>query len=468
MNEIESHPTSGSLPEGWASLHRLIGAAKPKLAADAVVLQGLLKQSRRQLDPLDDPFCVDLGAHRWLAGEHEEAYSDWLQWVIEQFDQPAAVFELFGLEKKTSVSLASANRHPKVEREVPVDRGHSDRTGRLDLLISYPDEARLVVEVKKGNADKADTKKQAGYKKWLDRQPEPCKESVLLATEGDKGTYEGFEFVAWHDVCVRLRRIAAEWVREKWCAVAALTLAFVGAVEQNLLSMKAAHLRRVLNGQSVFFNPQILDYFESALSEDGPMSAKAGTPSPADLGFLQEGARSYRAGLSALTTFRREVIERCRAVIEARLPELGKAWGGVNLSPDKVTDWGNKALTERTWDGSEVGLGVQIKNAFPDLIEMYFGLYWCQWDDASKGPWFGVYAGAWLNMKHTKWLVEELQKLYPDDRESIGSNKNEVWISRSLQPEAVGSFEPTLEEFVSRWVNLGEKCGGLEKLLVEG
>ena len=37
-------------------------------------------------DPLRDPLHVDAGLNRWQRNDHEEAYSDWLAWILEQLD----------------------------------------------------------------------------------------------------------------------------------------------------------------------------------------------------------------------------------------------------------------------------------------------------------------------------------------------------------------------------------------------
>src|SRR6516164_4009368 len=81
----------------WKAAARMMEAARPKLAEDAKKLKRLLKVSRKRLFPLGDPFDLDLGLHRWLNAEREEAYSDWLAWVVQQARTPARVFGLFAL-----------------------------------------------------------------------------------------------------------------------------------------------------------------------------------------------------------------------------------------------------------------------------------------------------------------------------------------------------------------------------------
>jgi len=38
--------------------------------------------SSARLKPLGEPLEHDLGVNRWLAGAREEAYSDWLTWLL--------------------------------------------------------------------------------------------------------------------------------------------------------------------------------------------------------------------------------------------------------------------------------------------------------------------------------------------------------------------------------------------------
>src|SRR5438876_3763644 len=88
----------------WNPLLRMIEATREKLKGDAKRLRTLLQESRERLHPLEDPFDLDLGVHRWLAAEREEAYSDWLQWVIEQVKKARLVFRIFGISPPSDIS----------------------------------------------------------------------------------------------------------------------------------------------------------------------------------------------------------------------------------------------------------------------------------------------------------------------------------------------------------------------------
>jgi hypothetical protein len=102
-------------PPTWDAAQRLINAARPKLEQDAKLLKELLDQSRKLLDPLEDPFDLDFDLHRWLAIDREEAYSDWLAWVVRQAKTAERVFTLFGRELPPGLP---ASQEARVDREV--------------------------------------------------------------------------------------------------------------------------------------------------------------------------------------------------------------------------------------------------------------------------------------------------------------------------------------------------------------
>jgi len=242
----------------WAPVQRIATAAVAFFARERERVAELLKQSDAKLAPLTDPLSLDLGLHRWLAADREEAYSDWLAWAVQQLTDPRDVFALFSTDAPPG---SESWNPPEVTREYPVPTGHEDRSGRLDLVIRYPNRALLVVEVKLGSADDADTAKQEGYAKWIKAQPEPFRSSVLLATDAVEVESDGgFAFVSWEHVCRRFRRLALKHITAHRVSVAALTLAFVAAVEQNLLGLRAPT-------DSAFVNPRLAPYLSDWLKE---------------------------------------------------------------------------------------------------------------------------------------------------------------------------------------------------------
>jgi hypothetical protein len=231
VREQSSLPDPG-LPT-WAPVNRLIEAAKARLQAEEERLRDLLKMSGNKLHPLVDPLSVDLGTHRWLAEDREEAYSDWLAWIVEQIHKPDEILRIFGQSPPHgSEAWTSAGLEVTREEFIPADGGQA---GRLDIVLRVPGKAIIVIEVKRGTADDAQTDKQAGYGRWLEQQPEPQQYRLLLVTGADQESYCGFAVVKWAQVCLELRRVAARLSGESRLMVAAMILAFVGGVEQNLL-----------------------------------------------------------------------------------------------------------------------------------------------------------------------------------------------------------------------------------------
>jgi hypothetical protein len=86
-------------------LRRMVDAADLDAKSAAYRLGDLLERSGRTLfpgigDPLGDK--LDLRSHRWLAGNREESYSDWLAWILEHQDDPSRVPPLFGIEARSA------------------------------------------------------------------------------------------------------------------------------------------------------------------------------------------------------------------------------------------------------------------------------------------------------------------------------------------------------------------------------
>lgn len=77
-------PGEGDLGVTWDAVHHLIRPAISYAAAQARQLQALVRRSEEMLHPLEEPLKMPFSLHRWLATDREEAYSDWLVWILEQ------------------------------------------------------------------------------------------------------------------------------------------------------------------------------------------------------------------------------------------------------------------------------------------------------------------------------------------------------------------------------------------------
>ena len=268
--------SAGSRRRDWAPVKRMIAASQEVLLLEGENLRGLLEKSSARLFPLADPLLVDFGAHEWLSKEPEPAYSGWLQWIVKQLPSPELVFRLFGLKDPEGVSLCEGIS-PSVKREDWVPEGHEGQTGRLDLTVRYPGKALIVVEVKKISADEVVTVKQRGYKKSLGEQrdePKKHTHTVLLAVDAKAQRSEGdFLLLTWGRLCIELRRMVpdlrAKIGTEKGVVVAAMILAFVGAVEQNLCGLSSPQANRAMDCKPVKVSSAVTRHIEESLrSED--------------------------------------------------------------------------------------------------------------------------------------------------------------------------------------------------------
>ncbi len=236
--------------DAWAPVRNIIEQARQLVWEDGHRLQQILRDSNKRLAPLEDPFGVDLGMHRWLRGQREERYSDWLAWILDQLGVPDLVSAVFGADVGGEPA-----RRLVVEREYPVPRG------RLDILLMSGDVRVLAVEVKLDDAESADLGSLPTYRRWLGRTP-----AILLARAGAKKIYEGnFELRTWEEVCMALRRMVPLLPPRIALTVRAMILAFVGAVEQNILTLPGNLGRRLERGDLSILGSRVTDYLARAV-----------------------------------------------------------------------------------------------------------------------------------------------------------------------------------------------------------
>jgi hypothetical protein len=149
---------------------------------------------------------------------------------------PREIGDLFNVSELVETSVA--HEKPRVHRELWVKRGHNDASGRLDVVVELPGRAALVLELKRGDANSADTRKQEGYFQEMERSGMTCRYR-LLVTDAPPGEIHHFEPFRYAELCLGLRR----WVMAvsndlRGHTFVALVLAFVGAVESNLLGLR--------------------------------------------------------------------------------------------------------------------------------------------------------------------------------------------------------------------------------------
>jgi hypothetical protein len=229
-------------------LRRMVTAAERDAIAASQRLGDLLEQSGRTLFPgVGDPLSTQLevSTHRWLAGDREESYSDWLAWILERQDDPSRMLLLFGLD-----APCGPNEPWTISREVVT------AFGRLDLLIRNRRLGVFCVEVKTESVPGEN--QLEGYLEWLARAG-PQLGLVLLAVDHPEGDLPsgGCRFCSWKHVALSLRSWARDWLRGGKLYDAVMTLAFCGAVERNLLSLGGGGLNAI----------RTADYLEEVLGD---------------------------------------------------------------------------------------------------------------------------------------------------------------------------------------------------------
>ena len=127
-------PLEQQQPIDWGPLRLLADSAKYLLAEDIRALEAQLELSNRALAPLEDPFSMDFGLHRWMAGNRGENYSDWLEYAVRQLEVPELVYGLFHLVAPAGIH---GSKPRTLQREFSVEKGESNRSGRLDLISSF-------------------------------------------------------------------------------------------------------------------------------------------------------------------------------------------------------------------------------------------------------------------------------------------------------------------------------------------
>jgi PD-(D/E)XK nuclease superfamily len=223
----------------WDPLGSMVRVAEAQAQRLEVRLNELIKNSDAELQKssLCEPLRADAGLNRWLRKEREEAYSDWLEWILEQLQklpgEASNVISVLGITEPGVIPIAKSSKF-KIAREYRIPDG-----SRLDLLLTIEKSVMLIIEVKKYSAETADTKKQKGYYEWLKERNFTHQIALLLAPDAAEEKYEGFSRLLWADLCIRLRWLLLQPGVQIDPVKSAMFVAFIGAVETNLLGFVA-------------------------------------------------------------------------------------------------------------------------------------------------------------------------------------------------------------------------------------
>jgi len=223
----------------WQSADDLLRVAQ---AADRSARDSLAKSlsiSNRAFAPLADPLAIEFRAHRWLSSEREETYSDWLAWVLEQIEDADRVLKLLGV-RDSELLRKCASEKPVVNRELGIP------DGRTDLVVEFGRRLLVIVEIKTKSFDGEAVRDQLKrYTRWIQERPQPTRCYFAAVDFEGFDCPSTFEPLPWLELTLRMREQALAWIRASKkqggngsdLIRAAMTLAFCGAVEQNLLGL---------------------------------------------------------------------------------------------------------------------------------------------------------------------------------------------------------------------------------------
>lgn len=257
----DKHPRRD--PITWHAPLSFVSAASNYATRMTRRLRRCLNASRRRFRPLDEPLLVDFGAHRWLENEREESYSDWLAWILGNLLEGRDILRILGLHSDARFRVCRG-MCPTVVRERPLAEGYEGHTGRADLIIEFERAACILVEIKAGPAAAVD--KHPGYLRSLKKHHAKIKGGILLATDRELDSLGGLRFRRWSDACIELRRQAARMKRSHGLVAAAMTLAFVSAVERNLLHFPGAALALIADDRPALLSWSQIEELERHLS----------------------------------------------------------------------------------------------------------------------------------------------------------------------------------------------------------
>jgi hypothetical protein len=129
-----------------------------------------------------------------------------------------------------------------------MDTDDPGRSRRLDLIVRYPGARPLVIEVKVTTAETADTYKQKEYSSLLYSQYGECDKVLLVTGAASVSSYGDFRVQLWLDLAKELRRIVPGLCKSQRVVVAAMLLAFAGAIEQSLCGLPRQPLKLLKAG----------------------------------------------------------------------------------------------------------------------------------------------------------------------------------------------------------------------------
>jgi len=253
----------------------------------------LYEKSKAAFAPLSDPLGTDFSGHRQLVSGREEVYSDWFAWVLETVGDPMLMGRILGSNRFADVRKAEVIREERAN----------------EIVIRAGEKKLAVIEIHTGKHRPFEGAEPDGEERiFLGVHPPETDFAETDFAETDFAETD-FGFLSWASVCVALRRIAADRLDAERTVSTAFILAFVGAVEQNLLGFAwpaTAHGKV----------PRMASHLSKFLQAEEKMEKQQTAVTDEIKNFLQTGLRTYAPGCLALAEFRRQVLSRMQSVLD--------------------------------------------------------------------------------------------------------------------------------------------------------
>jgi hypothetical protein len=421
----------------WEPVQSLIDAVRKYSDAHRKKLDSVVKESNQRLKPLCDPLQAGAGLNRWLSRAREEAYSDWLAWIIEQL-KPEQILTLFGISDSSFAERCKGS--PKCSREIVIPNG------RLDILIEFGTHAWIVIEVKKTAEQDAYIDKQKGYTEWIDQwklnSGGKC-ESLLLVKDARK-TYRDanpvdFRAVTWYELCIGIRKLllSRPFHKNLGEVPAAMFIAFIGAVEENLLALSLptddGYFASLKYGRTAQHIERSLGSKTTGDTMNGSSDVHVNTE------LLTDGVNLYPIAQIAIGELRKSILKMCHDALLAQ---------AVLIHSTLATDPAGRKEFEDTGE-DWASLGLQLD----DIEKSWTYRFYLWWD----GP--NLYATASVVSKNADTIAKIFGKLKQNDWKqlAIDSHKTDAWICKPITDLAhvQESLQAVIVEWCAAWQRLG-------------
>jgi hypothetical protein len=405
-----------------------------------------------------EPFLLDFSACRIFAPPQEGRYSDQLAWLLQQpiWDQ-GRIFDLLNIDGPIREKLMGIP--PEVKREVPVEKGHEDQGGQIDILLLWKN-VLVDIEVKKvaAEGEGADIEKNDGYRESLKKKyPNFNHYHRLLVTDARKKCYnckpedenhrECYMPITWELVCIYMRRLVYDGSPTNDPLLMSQLLSFAGTVEQCLLGYKFLdHNRCYVDQKSLSHLQRLAD---KCIDQEVPMS------NPEEETFFQEGIGNYVAARRAAKRFEEMVSFKAKEVLKAKRPLL---WEAMKLDAKSIPDIQVYDGSHEDPDGEEAYIGVTVGVAGYGRYDVMA----CCGGDKKNWAYVSL-SNIYADLRDR--IMEEVRRMQLTDVFFDDSDPKEVYQTKQLKRFNGDTFSKALEDLLDQWIKFWQGTKGIESLL---